>query len=323
MKTFWPSKDNKLGLLKLIYTDLQQHPSSEFPTIIGQVVKTDDSWKCIKYHNGDNVPMPHLHSAHEEADLRIPIHVLDCLKAGYTTVLVSSNDTDVTVILLYHMATFNQYGIKELWTRAGTGQSARYLPLHIIYQRIGPDLASVLPALHCLTGCDVTSKIGTKKSALKANPQSFLKNFGTTSSRTDFKSAEEFLVKVLKNTSTSNNFTTFRQDSYYTSKGASHHSLPPTSEGLLPHIERSFYSTYLITHALRTYADILPEESGYKLEDGQLVPRTSWRVMENRWQVTCRCAKCTRQSCPCRSVGVRCVRFCRCNMNNECNNPFQ
>ena len=124
-----------------------------------------------------------------------------------------------------------------------------------------------------------------------------------------------------KNSSAASDFTEFHREDYQTSRGASHLNLPPTSQGLLPHIERSYYNTYLITHAVMT-ADILPEQSGYKLEDGQLIPATSWKVIENRSQVTCKCLKCARQSCPCRSAGVKCVRFCRCQINNDCRNPI-
>ena len=34
----------------------------------------------------------------EEADLRIPMHVLECVQEGYKTGVVISNDTDVTVL---------------------------------------------------------------------------------------------------------------------------------------------------------------------------------------------------------------------------------
>lgn len=41
----------------------------------------------------------------------------------------------------------------------------------------GPELCNVLPALYHLTGADYTSKVGTKRSALRASPQKFLVNF--------------------------------------------------------------------------------------------------------------------------------------------------
>ncbi|KAG1663260.1 hypothetical protein GQR58_020489 [Nymphon striatum] len=43
--------------------------------------------------------MQRLGSTVEEADLRIPMHVLDCCRAGYKTCVVISNDTDVIVAL--------------------------------------------------------------------------------------------------------------------------------------------------------------------------------------------------------------------------------
>ena len=51
---------------------------------------------------------------------------------------------------------------------------------------------------HILTGCDTTSKIGTKKGALKASLEKYLSKFGND--RTDvlsYENAESFLAKVL------------------------------------------------------------------------------------------------------------------------------
>ena len=62
--------------------------------------------------------------------------------------------------------------LDELWMRAGIGDTTRYIPLHIIADRIGA-LSSVLPAVHALTGSDITSKFGTK-----ADPTLYLKDFG-------------------------------------------------------------------------------------------------------------------------------------------------
>ena len=124
--------------------------------------------------------MQHLQSTVEEADLRIPMHVLDCVQAGYKTCVILSNDTDVIVALLFDIPIFLQQGLKELWVRAGRGNTICFLPLHIMYASLGADLCAVLPALHSLTGCDITSKIGTKKAALKADPKRHLHRFGTT-----------------------------------------------------------------------------------------------------------------------------------------------
>ena len=65
----------------------------------------------IKIHAGTEKDMPQLQSQIDEADLRIPMHVLDCLQAGYKTCVVISNDTDMIVALLFHLPTFLHYGL--------------------------------------------------------------------------------------------------------------------------------------------------------------------------------------------------------------------
>jgi len=80
------------------------------------------------------------------------------------------------------MPVFFQHGIEELWVRAGVGDTTRYVPLHILFQRLGGSLCAVQPAVHSLTEYDITSKVGTKKAALKAEPQKLLKRFRSSPS---------------------------------------------------------------------------------------------------------------------------------------------
>ena len=40
-----------------------------------------------------------------------------------------------------------------------------FVELHVIFYELGEDLVEMLPAVHSLTGCDTTSKIGTKSKA--------------------------------------------------------------------------------------------------------------------------------------------------------------
>ena len=53
--------------------------------------------------------------------------------------------------------------MNELWFRT----SKLVVTVHDIVNDIDSDVADVLPAVHALTGCDTTSKIGTKAAALK------------------------------------------------------------------------------------------------------------------------------------------------------------
>ena len=41
-------------------------------------------------------------------------------------------------------------------------------------------MCNVIMKAHILTGCDVTSKIGTKSAALSCEPERFLQQFGET-----------------------------------------------------------------------------------------------------------------------------------------------
>ena len=58
------------------------------------------------------------------------------------------------------------------------------------------ELHSVILKAHILTGCDATSKIGTKKGALKVSPKKYLSGNGRTDVLS-YENAESFLVKVL------------------------------------------------------------------------------------------------------------------------------
>jgi len=73
----------------------------------------------VKVHNGTEQCMDHLQTSLKEADLHILMHVLDCVRAGYSTCIALSNNTDVIIALLYYVPVFHKEGLKELWVRAG------------------------------------------------------------------------------------------------------------------------------------------------------------------------------------------------------------
>ena len=333
MGTFWPSNTNKLLVEKLIYSHLQVHSNTgQYPTVLGQVSKADEEWQCIKVQHGTKHMMSHPQSTVcEEAYLRIPIHVLDLLKAGHKVCIVISSDTDVTVALLYHMPVFIQHGIEELWVRAGVGNTIRYLPLHTLFQYLGGLLCDVLPAVHSLTGCDITSKVGTKKAALKAQPQKLLKHFGRSPSLSEqmVKNTELYLIKVLKPQSDTRNFSEFRSEVFHCTKASSLQNLPPTRQGILPHIKCSLYNAYTMMHCLDIHLEkehvvlIKPDDYGFEYEQGDLIPTTSWKILEPKWSVFCTCMKCARSMCPCRMASVKCGHFCQCKRKSDtfCMNP--
>ena len=146
------------------------------------------------------------------------------------------------------MPIFFQHGIEELWVRAGMGDTTRYVPLHILFQRLGGSLCAVLPAVHSLTGYDIHQQSGYKKAALKAEPQ---KHFGSSPSLSPpiLKNAELYLIKVLNPRSDASNFSEFQAELLHLTKGSYLHNLHLTSQRILPHIKRSFYDAYTIMHS--------------------------------------------------------------------------
>jgi hypothetical protein len=331
MTTFWPSSKNKVLLEILIYeyVRVKSSESHEKPTILSQLCMDSNEWRCIKIHDGTEHDMRQLQSQVEEADLRIPMHVLDCLQAGHKTCVVISNDTDVIVALLFHLPTFLQNGLQELWIRAGRGNTTRYVPLHILHARLGPLMCTVLPAVHNLTGCDITSKIGTKKAALKADPVAYLQGFGATAPLTPsvIQYAEQYLVHVVDAGSNSSNFLELRAHQFHFSKSTSHQNLPPTTQGLEPHVYRAFFNAYTTMHCLDRQlnietAELDPLDYGFALENGSLLASTAWKSLEPRWSVVCCCGKCACVTCPCRAALVKCSVFCKCQKtDNDCRNP--
>ena len=67
-------------------------------------------------------------------------------------------------------------------------------------------------------------------------------------------------------------------------------------------------------------ADLDPLDNDFALENGNLLPTTSWKSLEPRWNVMCHCSKCTRVTCPCRAEMVKCCLFCKCQKTDNCKN---
>ena len=88
-------------------------------------------------------------------------------------------------------------GLQKLWIRYGTGDHTRYLPIQIMYEKLGASFCSVLLNAHILTGCDMASKVGIKESAIKVKPDKFSHALGSTDEANFLRQSEEYLVKVV------------------------------------------------------------------------------------------------------------------------------
>ena len=281
------------------------------------MIQSSNDHPCVKVFQGEKRELIHLRSDMDEADIRIIPHVMDAVSCGNRNIVVSSNDTDVIVLLLYYTDVFHLHGLQQLWLRAGIGDSTRFIPLHTLAARMGTPLCKVLPAVHSLTGCDTTSKIGTKAAALKCDPVIHLADFGKaeTASPPLLARAEEYLVKVLKRATTCKTFTELRKEIYHHSKNSIMQQLPPTTIPLQQHLLRAHLATFQMVHLL-DHSEALPNptEFGYIDEDGLLLPSKKLSDVPVALTVTCACGKCARITCSCREEGERCCQFCRCRL---------
>ena len=98
-----------------------------------------------------------------------------------------------------------------------------YTAVYDVLSTLSEDMINMLPAVHTLTGCDTTSKVGTKKKALsllKSGKYTELKYFGATELLDTHltKTAESFLVKCMPSSSSDSSFDELRHHLYHASK---------------------------------------------------------------------------------------------------------
>ena len=164
---FWACSRNKekiQALSRSFFSD-KSKVSNITIILIGYTSNSGENFPADKYIEVSNNILTELELPIEEADLRIILHVQHAIKQGYLRVIVTSNDTHFVVLLIHYYKVFQS--INELWIYYGTGEKARYVPIHRLNSVTEEATASSLLVSHILTGCDVTSKIGSKASAYK------------------------------------------------------------------------------------------------------------------------------------------------------------
>ena len=92
----------------------------------------------------------------EEADTRLLLHAADCVKQEYSVSIIRTSDTDVVILAI---SLSQHLGAKELWTSFETRKRFRYIAIHGIASKLGPDKCKALPVIHAITGCDTVSFI--------------------------------------------------------------------------------------------------------------------------------------------------------------------
>ena len=115
----------------------------------------------VAWSNGCNAThrdVSRLSSCQEEADTRMILHAMDATMHGTTKINIFSPDTDVFILL--------QRRYPELCQNVnfitGIGQRHRVIKLQPIVQALGEAKIAALPALHAMSGADITGSFANK-----------------------------------------------------------------------------------------------------------------------------------------------------------------
>ena len=199
MNLFWNSMDNKNQIQNYLKSwMINLHCVSDKEIYFGGV----EEMHYTKLAAGETQHCSELTSNQEEADDRILFHI----NHGYNSnniksVLVVSPDTDIFAGLLCHFR--KTWKLDELYMKLGSGKTRKTVPLHLICHNFEDVLLESFPAIHALSGCDTTSKVGPKLACLnKAVNLGRIKGFGIEPLLTDqmILNAETFLLECLNKT---------------------------------------------------------------------------------------------------------------------------
>ena len=319
---FWSSSLNKVRLEEYVYKWMVQNIKSDKEIFFGGV----HGGECWKLLAGGETQITYLYSNQEEADNRIMFHINDgVVKHGLQSVLVASSDTDVFINLMYHF--HKTWHLQKLYVKLGGNQKTKKtVPVHLLVDQLDNNLVSCLPAIHALSGCNTTSKVGPKLSGLKASMDlSLLQGFCVEElSPRMISNAEMFLVSALKKTDCST-FDEYRWEQYHKSNvELDFGQLVCCSSTIQEHIKWAYLQCKMWLQAPNP-AFTNPDSLHYGYEETDhgirpLILPVSCRPDD--LPPPCRCPKScmSAKSCTCREKNIKCVTFCSC-IKDKCRNP--
>ncbi|MES9906099.1 MAG: hypothetical protein ABW168_25905, partial [Sedimenticola sp.] len=155
----------KTALLQFLAVDW--HKDAHADVLNGHVVTLAHGSTCYRFTEDDGrvkrEALTDMQCEHEEADTRLIFHLANVFETcPDRTVSVRSNDTDVLVLLLYHVAKLRPETV--VWMDAGLSgnNTRRSINITSILQKIDTTVIEALPALHAFTGSDYTSSFMNK-----------------------------------------------------------------------------------------------------------------------------------------------------------------
>jgi hypothetical protein len=135
-----------------LFTFLGQEITKLSSNVDVEVVSTHHN--MVLSNRGSNLHSTLTPCDHEEADIRIFLHLKHAADHGHTEACIRTVDSDVVVLAIHH---FKELQLSSLWISFGTGKNRRLIPIHDVCSNLGEDRSNALLFLHAFSGCDVTS----------------------------------------------------------------------------------------------------------------------------------------------------------------------
>lgn len=323
--------ENKRQLIIIISSYLLDRvvvPKRKLFTISGGSVNGESSMQ--KSCDGEIHEVLTLKCNHVEADTRIFFNTKQALLAHNTTavVVVHSPDTDVFVLGIRFWKELGDIKCSALWIKIGTSKKQKYLGCHIASEAYGYHISSVLPAIHAFSGCDTTSKVGTKKAALKEakseENMALLEKLGKIElTDEDYVKYEALYLRIIKKKGLTCNESRFKIISTHPASLRNIASLPATSDSVKLHVLRSWAQVHVWNSALQ--ADItqlnITNYGFYEDCSGLIRPALMTKTpLPEDLIPPCKCRKCNKH-CPCYIREVPCCGYCNC-IENSCKNKY-
>ena len=281
-RNFLSNPKNKMHLINFLMTDWQ----NRFPSLLKEGQKLllsllDGNTIIIERGNVHDLS---LYSDHEEADSKMFVFAKYMItEYAIQRLIISSPDTDVFVLCCYHYY-YSLQGCLEFFFKTGSQDKMRYISVHVVCNHFGASVCKLLPAFHCITGCDSTSSFSGvgKKSALKVlnshkNDLMNLCDFGEHPTLYDehdviVQDAIKFVSWLYDPTFQAiTNINQLRYRMFCQKKVASE-KLPPTHDALLNHLKRANYQTYIWKNATTPVLNMpSPIGNGWKLGHDGLI----------------------------------------------------
>ncbi|KAJ8678614.1 hypothetical protein QAD02_014401 [Eretmocerus hayati] len=267
----------------------------------------EDISKCYKIQGESMFNVPEITSNHLEGDLeadtRVFVHALYDLKRD-SEIVLHSVDTDVFILAIHFWPLLNSKGCSALWFRI-TNQKSRTLTCHVAANSLKKNVCDVLPALHAFTGCDTTSKIGTKKKGLDLIDDKqwrrALSNLGNGHilSKEEFSEIERLYLHIFKKQGSSADEARSSIFSQSCGIGLKLASIPCTSDALYQHTLRASAQTYIWRNAaFAVYNQLDLLRCGFTQKDGALMPLFMTKTpLPGDLIFPCKCTKSCKKKC--------------------------